>query len=64
MEGKVTPSGDLSGLIGTDFGSFQLTIDFLDDTANHPDYAFSKVTDTSRAVTSEVTKTGTYHPEW
>ena len=61
---KVTPSGDLSGLIGTDFGSFQLTIDFLDDTANHPDYAFAKVTTTSRAVTSEVTKTGTYHPEW
>lgn len=61
---KVTPSGDLSGLIGTDFGSFQLTIDFLDDTANHPDYAFAKVTATSRAVTSEVTKTGTYHPEW
>lgn len=61
---KVTPSGDLSGLIGTDFGSFQLTIDFLDDTANHPDYAFAKVTTTSRAVTSEVTKNGTYHPEW
>lgn len=61
---KVTPAGDLSGLIGTDFGSFQLTIDFLDDSANHPDYAFARVTATARSVKSEVAKTGTYHPEW
>ena len=61
---KVTPSGDLSGLIGTDFGSFQLTVDFLDDSENHPDYPFARVTATSRSGNTSEAKAGTYHPEW
>lgn len=61
---KVSPSGDLSGLIGTDFGTFQLTIDFLDDSAHHPEYPFAKVTATSRSGDTSDSKSGTYHPEW
>lgn len=61
---KVSPSGDLSGLIGTDFGSFQLTVDFLDDSENHPDYPFARVTATSRSGNTSEAKAGTYHPEW
>jgi hypothetical protein len=34
---KVTPDGALSGLIGTDFGSYKLALAFEDDTQNHPD---------------------------
>lgn len=43
---EVTPSGDLTGLIGTDFGSFQLTVSLLSDRLNHPDdpyYSFVRV---------------------
>lgn len=61
---KISPSGDLSGLIGTDFGSFQLTVDFLDDSENHPDYPFARVTATSRSGATNEAKAGTYHPEW
>ena len=61
---KISPSGDLSGLIGTDFGSFQLTVDFLDDSENHPDYPFARVTATSRSGDTSEAKAGTYHPEW
>ena len=61
---KVSPSGDVSGLIGTDFGSFQLTVDFLDDSEHHPDYPFARVTATSRSGDTSEAKTGTYHPEW
>lgn len=61
---KVSPSGDLSGLIGTDFGSFQLTVDFLDDSERHPDFAFARVTATSRSGDTSEAKAGTYHPEW
>ena len=61
---KVSPSGDLSGLIGTDFGSFQLTVDFLDDSEHHPDYPFARVTATSRSGDTSEAKAGTYHPEW
>lgn len=61
---KISPSGDLSGLIGTDFGSFQLTVDFLDDSENHPDYPFARVTATSRSGNTSEAKAGTYHPEW
>ena len=61
---KISPSGDLSGLIGTDFGSFQLTVDFLDDSENHPDYPFARVTATSRSGATSEAKAGTYHPEW
>ena len=61
---KVSPSGDLSGLIGTDFGSFQLTVDFLDDSEHHSDYPFARVTATSRSGDASEAKAGTYHPEW
>ena len=61
---KVSPSGDLSGLIGTDFGSFQLTVDFLDDSEHHSDFPFARVTATSRSGDTSEAKTGTYHPEW
>ena len=61
---KVSPSGDLSGLIGTDFGSFQLTVDFLDDSESHPEYPFARVTATSRSGDTSEAKAGTYHPEW
>ena len=61
---KVSPSGDLSGLIGTDFGSFQLTVDFLDDSEHHSDYPFARVTATSRSGDTSEAKAGTYHPEW
>ena len=61
---KVSPSGELSGLIGTDFGSFQLTVDFLDDSEHHPDYPFARVTATSRSGDTSEAKAGTYHPEW
>ena len=37
---NLTPSGDLTGLIGTDFGSFELTGDILSDRINHPDEPF------------------------
>lgn len=60
---KVTPSGDLSNLIGSDFGSFQLTIEFIDDSEHHPDYSFAKVTAVSRTGGSEM-NTGKYSPEW
>ncbi len=61
---KVSPSGDVSGLIGTDFGSFQLTVDFLDDSEHHSDFPFARVTATSRSGDTSEAKTGTYHPEW
>ena len=61
---KVSPSGDLSGLIGTDFGSFQLTVDFLDDSEHHSDFPFARVTATSRSGDASEAKAGTYHPEW
>lgn len=61
---KVSPSGDLSGLIGTDFGSFQLTVDFLDDSEHHQEYPFARVTATSRSGDTSEAKIGTYHPEW
>ena len=61
---KVSPSGDVSGLIGTDFGSFQLTVDFLDDSEHHSDFPFARVTATSRSGDTSEAKAGTYHPEW
>ena len=61
---KVSPSGELSGLIGTDFGSFQLQVDFLDDSEHHSDFPFARVTATSRSGDTSEAKAGTYHPEW
>ena len=61
---KVSPSGDVSNLIGSDFGSFQLELSFLDDSEHHPEYPFARVTATSRSGDTSEAKTGTYHPEW
>lgn len=61
---KVSPSGELSGLIGTDFGSFQLQVDFLDDSEHHSDFPFARVTATSRSGDASEAKAGIYHPEW
>ena len=60
---KVSPSGDVSGMIGSDFGSFQLQLDFLDDSEHHAEYPFARVTATSRSGDAGA-KVGTYHPEW
>ena len=61
---KVSPSGDVSGLISSDFSSFQLELSFLDDSEHHPEYPFARVTATSRSGDTSEAKTGTYHPEW
>ena len=61
---KVSPSGDVSNLTGSDFGSFQLELSFLDDSEHHPEYPFARVTATSRSGDTSEAKTGTYHPEW
>lgn len=49
---RVEPSGDMSGFIGTDFGSFQLTITLVSDDRNHPDYPLAKVTCIGRNSTA------------
>lgn len=40
---KMAPDGALSGLIGTDFGSYKLTGTVEDDAENHPDYPLYEV---------------------
>ena len=50
-------------MIGSDFGSFQLELNFLDDSEHHPEYPFARVTATSRSGDAGA-KVGTYHPEW
>ena len=61
---KVSPSGDVSNLIGSDFGSFQLELSFLDDSEHHAEYPFARVTATSRSGSASEAKEGTYYPEW
>ena len=46
---KVRPDGDLTGLISDDFGSFQLTVQFLADKLNHPKAPYYKATHIGRA---------------
>lgn len=58
---KVQPDGDLTGLISDDFGSFDITIKFLTDYKNHPEYPYYKVTKVGSASGTEV-KTGKYDP--
>lgn len=41
---KITPDGDLSGLISDDFGSYNLSVKFLADYQKHPKYPYYKVT--------------------
>lgn len=58
---KVQPDGDLSGLIGDDFGTFDLTVKFLTDYKNHPDYPYYKATKVGSGAGTEV-RNGTYDP--
>lgn len=60
---KITPDGDLSGLIGTDFGSFGLTVNFLTDYENHPDYPYYKLTMISRSSGTQKVN-GLYDPHY
>ena len=39
---KVTPDGALTGLIGTEFGNFKLTVSFESDYENHPEEPYYK----------------------
>lgn len=58
---KIQPEGDLTGLIGSDFGSFQLNIKFLADYKNHRQYPYYKLTKVGSASGTEVTQ-GVYDP--
>lgn len=60
---KVTPDGDLTGLIGTDFGTYTLQIRFLADEENHPDCAYYRATLINRASGSNAVR-GQYDPEY
>ena len=58
---KIQPEGDLTGLIGSDFGSFQLNIKFLADYKNHRQYPYYKLTKVGSASGTEVIQ-GVYDP--
>lgn len=60
---KITPEGDLTGLIGTEFGTFTLTIDFLSDYENHPECPYYRATMIGRA-SGDNSVTGTYDPKY
>ena len=60
---KISPDGSLDGLIGTDYSSFGLTIDFLDDSENHANYPFAKCTCVGKA-TSGGANGSTYDPKY
>jgi len=60
---KLRPEGDLTGLIGEDFGSFQLTVQFLADKLNHPHYPYYKATHIGRNDGSNI-NSGVYDPEY
>ena len=60
---KVQPDGDLSGLISSDFGSYKLKVDFLDDSGRHPQFPYAKVTAIER-VSDAQSSEGEYLPEW
>lgn len=60
---KITPDGDLTGLIGTDFGTYTLQVRFLTDYENHPDYPYYRATLINRSG-GDSSKAGTYDPEY
>ena len=60
---KVTPDGDLTGLIGTDFGTYTLQVRFVTDYENHPDYPYYRATLINRS-SGDSAKKGTYNPEY
>lgn len=58
---KIQPDGDLTGLIGSDFGNFQLNVKFLADYKNHRQYPYYKLTKVGSASGTEVAQ-GVYDP--
>ena len=54
--------GDLTGLIGDDFGEFTLQLDIMSDYENHPDYPLYKVTKLAEN-TEGSGKNGVYDPD-
>lgn len=58
---KLQPDGDLTGLIGTDFGSFTLNVKFLADYKRNRQYPYYKLTKVGSASGTEVTQ-GVYDP--
>lgn len=58
---KVTPDGDLTGLISDDFGAYNLNVKFLADYQKHPKYPYYKVTQVGRTSTSESDTGQAYH---
>lgn len=58
---KIQPDGDLTGLIGTDFGSFTLNVKFLADYKNHRSYPYYRLTKVGSASGTEVAQ-GVYDP--
>jgi hypothetical protein len=60
---KVTPDGDLTGLIGTDFGTYTLQVRFITDYENHPDYPYYRATLIDR-VSGDKGKKSKYDPEY
>lgn len=60
---KVTPDGDLTGLIGEDFGEFTLQVRFLSDKQNHPKWPYYRATHIGRADGSNKAD-NKYDPEY
>ena len=60
---KVTPDGDLTGLIGEDFGEFTLQVRFLSDKQNHPKCPYYRATHIGRADGS-TNSANKYNPEY
>ena len=60
---KWSPSGDFSGIISDNFGTFKLEGDLLDSSDSYPDYPYAKVTTIGRTGADSTTK-GTYDPKW
>lgn len=60
---KITPEGDLTGLIGTEFGTFTLTVDFLSDYENHPECPYYRATLINRA-SGDNSEAGIYDPKY
>lgn len=59
---NIRPDGDLTGLIGDDFGEFTLQLDIMSDYENHPDYPLYKVTKLAEN-TEGSGKNGVYDPD-
>lgn len=58
---SIRPDGDLTGLIGDDFGEFTLNFNIMSDYENHPDYPLYKVTKLAEN-TDKVNASSVYDP--